>query len=86
MLRRKAAPTESEFRSRIDHAVDEALELMSLSFDSNGAAVNGIVRGLEGALPAPQAAFIRFAFGLVFLGPMLVGALRMGFPPGSGSC
>lgn len=42
-------------------------------------AVNGIVRGLEGALPAPQAAFIRFASGLVFLGPMLVGALRRGF-------
>ncbi len=30
-------------------------------------AVNGIVRGLNGALPAPQAAFIRFVIGLVFL-------------------
>lgn len=44
-------------------------------------AVNGIVRGLEGAVPAPQAAFIRFLFGLVFLAPLLVPALRTGFPP-----
>lgn len=43
-------------------------------------AVNGIVRWLDGALPAPQAAFIRFVFGLVFLSPLLVGALRRGFP------
>lgn len=43
-------------------------------------AVNGIVRWLGGALPAPQAAFIRFVFGLMFLGPLLVGALRRGFP------
>lgn len=41
--------------------------------------VNGIVRWLDGALPAPQTAFIRFAFGLAFLGPVLVGALRRGF-------
>lgn len=44
-------------------------------------AVNGIVRGLEGALPAAQAAFIRFLFGLVFLLPLLTPALRQGFPP-----
>ena len=43
-------------------------------------AVNGIVRGLDGALPAPQAAFIRFVIGLVFLIPVLVPALRQGFP------
>ncbi|WP_235754680.1 DMT family transporter [Paracoccus salsus] len=43
-------------------------------------AVNGIVRGLEGALPAPQAAFIRFLFGLAFLMPVLMPALRRGFP------
>ncbi|AUH35108.1 EamA family transporter [Paracoccus tegillarcae] len=43
-------------------------------------AVNAIVRGLEGALPAPQAAFIRFVIGLVFLLPMLVPVLRKGFP------
>jgi drug/metabolite transporter (DMT)-like permease len=42
-------------------------------------AVNGIVRGLEGALPAPQAAFIRFIFGLAFLIPVIVPALRQGF-------
>lgn len=44
-------------------------------------AVNGIVRWLGGALPASQSAFIRFAFGLVFLGPVLVPALRTGFSP-----
>lgn len=43
-------------------------------------AVNAIVRGLEGALPAAQAAFIRFLFGMVFLAPVIVGALRGGFP------
>lgn len=42
-------------------------------------AVNGIVRGLDGALPAPQAAFIRFLFGLAFLTPILLPALRRGF-------
>lgn len=42
-------------------------------------AVNGIVRGLDGALPAPQAAFIRFVFGLFFLIPVLAPALRRGF-------
>lgn len=46
----------------------------------NFVAVNGIVRGLEGALPAPQAAFIRFLFGLAFLLPLLAPALRQGFP------
>ncbi|WP_255471229.1 DMT family transporter [Paracoccus sp. M683] len=43
-------------------------------------AVNGIVRGLEGALPAAQAAFIRFLFGLAFLMPVILSALRQGFP------
>lgn len=42
-------------------------------------AVNGIVRWLDGALPAPQAAFIRFLFGLAFLVPVLMPALRRGF-------
>lgn len=42
-------------------------------------AVNTIVRGLDGAVPAAQAAFIRFLFGLVFLAPVIVGALRGGF-------
>ncbi|WP_374303717.1 DMT family transporter [Paracoccus sp. (in: a-proteobacteria)] len=44
-------------------------------------AVNGIVRWLDGALPAPQSAFIRFIFGLVFLGPVLLPALQTGFAP-----
>ena len=42
-------------------------------------AVNGIVRGLEGALPAPQAAFIRFLFGTAFMLPVLLPVLRRGF-------
>ncbi|WP_304618104.1 DMT family transporter [Paracoccus sp. (in: a-proteobacteria)] len=44
-------------------------------------AVNAIVRGLEGALPAPQAAFIRFVIGLVVLVPVILPALRQGFEP-----
>jgi drug/metabolite transporter (DMT)-like permease len=42
-------------------------------------AVNGIVRSLEGAVPAAQAAFIRFVFGLLFVGPLVIPALRTGF-------
>jgi len=43
--------------------------------------VNGTVRWLGQALPAAEAAFIRFAFGLLFLGPVLAPALRRGFAP-----
>ncbi|MRX50022.1 EamA family transporter [Paracoccus sp. S-4012] len=43
-------------------------------------AVNGSVRYLDGALPAPQAAFLRFAFGVVLVMPALLPALRAGFP------
>ncbi len=43
--------------------------------------VNAIVRGLDGALPAPQAAFIRFLFGFAFLAPVMLPALRRGFTP-----
>nr|WP_318272658.1 DMT family transporter [Paracoccus saliphilus] len=43
-------------------------------------AVNTIVRGLDGALPAAQAAFIRFLFGLAFLATVISPALRVGFP------
>ncbi|MGR3197740.1 MAG: DMT family transporter [Paracoccus sp. (in: a-proteobacteria)] len=42
--------------------------------------VNTIVRGLEGAVPAAQAAFIRFLFGLMFLLPVAWPVLRRGFP------
>ena len=45
-------------------------------------AVNTIVRGLDGALPASQAAFIRFLFGMVFLAPVIARALRGGFSRG----
>lgn len=44
-------------------------------------AVNAIVRGLDGALPAPQAAFLRFAYGTAFLLPALIPALKQGFSP-----
>ena len=46
-------------------------------------AVNTIVRSLEGAVPAPQAAFIRFLFGMVFLAPVIWPALRGGFSAGT---
>lgn len=41
--------------------------------------VNGTVRWLGQALPAAEGAFIRFAFGLLFLLPALLPALRRGF-------
>ncbi len=43
--------------------------------------VTGIVRHLGTDLPAVQSAFLRFAIGLVFLLPLLVGSLRRGFAP-----
>ncbi|WP_265500353.1 DMT family transporter [Paracoccus beibuensis] len=43
-------------------------------------AVNTVVRALDGAVPAGQAAFIRFLFGLAFLLPITWPALRHGFP------
>jgi drug/metabolite transporter (DMT)-like permease len=43
-------------------------------------AVNTIVHALDGALPAAEAAFIRFLIGLAFLMPVLWPALRRGFP------
>jgi drug/metabolite transporter (DMT)-like permease len=41
-------------------------------------AVNGIVRAMGTDLPAVQAAFLRFAFGVVFVAPALWGLLRSG--------
>ncbi len=46
-------------------------------------AVTGIVHHLGTAMPAPQAAFLRFAFGLLFLLSALLVVLRAGFPPGT---
>ncbi len=46
--------------------------------------VTGIVRYLGTDLPAVQNAFMRFAFGLLFLMPTLVPALRAGFVAGAG--
>jgi drug/metabolite transporter (DMT)-like permease len=46
-------------------------------------AVNVIVRHLGEGIPAAQSAFIRFAFGTLFLLPVLVPVLRAGLPAGS---
>ena len=43
--------------------------------------VNGIVRHLGTALPAAESAFIRFAWGLLFLAPSLRPLLRSGVSP-----
>ena len=44
--------------------------------------VNGIVRHLGTDLPAAQAAFLRFGFGVLFLLPAIIAVLRRGFAPG----
>lgn len=44
-------------------------------------AVNGTVRWLGQALPAAEGAFIRFAFGLLFLLPVLRPTQLRGFSP-----
>lgn len=44
--------------------------------------VNGIVRHLGTDLPAAQSAFLRFAFGLVFLAPALVSMRQTRLPEG----
>jgi drug/metabolite transporter (DMT)-like permease len=46
-------------------------------------AVTAIVRCLGTGLPAAQAAFLRFGFGVLFLLPALWGVLRAGLPAGS---
>lgn len=43
--------------------------------------VTGTVRHLGTALPAAEGAFLRFGFGLLFLLPVLVPALRTGYAP-----
>lgn len=47
-------------------------------------AVTAIVRHVGTDLPAAQAAFIRFAFGVLILGPALLALVRSGLPAGSG--
>lgn len=44
--------------------------------------VNGIVRHLGSDLPAAQAAFLRFGFGVLFLLPAIIPVLRRGLAPG----
>lgn len=46
-------------------------------------AVTGIVRYLGTDLPAAQSAFIRFAFGILFLAPSILPLLRAGLPQGT---
>ncbi|MGP3697756.1 DMT family transporter [Rhodobacter sp. NSM] len=45
--------------------------------------VTGIVRYLGTDIPAAQGAFLRFAFGVLFLLPTLLPVLRQGFAPGT---
>lgn len=44
--------------------------------------VTGIVRSLGTDIPAAQSAFIRFAWGALFLAPSLLGVMRAGMPKG----
>lgn len=46
--------------------------------------VNTLVRSLGTELPAAQSAFLRFAFGVLFLAPVLPGLWRSGLPAGVG--
>ena len=57
--------------------------LWMLATGLNFVAVTGIVRYLGTDLPAAQGAFIRFAFGLVFLAPTLALTLKRGLAPGA---
>lgn len=66
---------------RPDHPVAGVLWMLATGL--NFVAVTGIVRYLGTDLPAAQAAFIRFAFGLVFLAPTLALTLKRGFAPGA---
>lgn len=61
---------------RLDRPLEGVLWMLAtgLSF----VVVNGIVRYLGTALPAPQAAFIRFAWGFALLAPTLAPRLRAG--------
>lgn len=43
--------------------------------------VTGVVRHLGTGLPAAQSAFIRFLYGILFLAPTLLPAVRRGIPP-----
>ncbi|TXH99334.1 MAG: DMT family transporter [Pseudorhodobacter sp.] len=45
--------------------------------------VNSIVRALGTEIPAAQSAFIRFAFGVIFLAPVLPGLWWAGLPKGA---
>lgn len=45
--------------------------------------VTGIVRYIGTDVPAPQAAFLRFGFGVLFLAPSLISIWRRGIPPGT---
>lgn len=57
--------------------------LWMLASGLNFVAVTGIVRHLGTDLPAVEAAFLRFAFGLLFMLPTLLPVLRAGFAPGA---
>lgn len=73
-----ASPTRNEAASAPMEGI-LWMVLSGLSF----VAVNGTVHYLGTALPAPQTAFIRFVYGLVFLAPALLAAFRRGIPAGA---
>ncbi len=47
-------------------------------------AVNALVKSLGPGIPAAQSAFLRFAFGVLFLAPALLSVARTGLPAGTG--
>lgn len=57
--------------------------LWMLASGASFVGVNGLVRWLGTDLPAPQAAFLRFGFGLLFLLPSVWQGVRRGFTPGT---
>lgn len=73
-----AAPLSDPNRSR---PVEGVLWMLASGWSFVG--VNAIVRHLGTDLPAAQSAFVRFAFGLVFLLPALVPLMRRGLPKGA---
>lgn len=64
--------------SDLGHPVEGVLWMLATTIAFVG--VNGIVRHLGTDLPAAQSAFIRFAFGLMFLAPAIWAARATRFP------
>lgn len=71
-------PTMTKPALRSDHRPVEGV-LWMLATGLSFVGVNGIVRYLGTDLPAPQSAFIRFGWSVIFLIPTLLPLLRRGF-------